>query len=111
MQFATTISIGLLAFLIIIAIWGEIDEEGFYRLLAAVSIVVALGSLVIPILLKMRKGSGRTRELLILERTEGDRYRDSAGKEYIVMEIDGGGSASRDAGEQGRPESFDESPR
>jgi len=107
-QPATAISIGTLALLIMIAVWGEIDDEGYYRLLAAVSIVVALGSLVVPILMKMQKGSGPKKELLILEKTEGDTYRDSAGKQYIVKEIDTEESTPADTGKQGTPADADE---
>ncbi|GAF67867.1 unnamed protein product, partial [marine sediment metagenome] len=58
-------AIGILAVQIIVAVWGEIDNESYYRLLAVVAIIVGLATLVIPILTKMRRGNGRKRELLI----------------------------------------------
>jgi hypothetical protein len=86
-QLASSVSIGVLALLIIVAVWAEIDEEGYYRLLTVVSILVGLETLVIPILMKLRKGMDQTGEPLILERIEGERYMDASGKVYLVREI------------------------
>ena len=55
-QIASAISIGILAVQIMVAVWGEIDSEGYYKVLAVVSIIVVLLTLVVPILMKMRKG-------------------------------------------------------
>lgn len=87
-QGATTISIGVLALQIIAAIFGEIDSEGYYQILAAVAILVGLGTLVVPILMKL--GKGERRELLVLERMEGGLYRDRAGGSYRVTRVDAG---------------------
>jgi hypothetical protein len=48
-QTVSTILIGLLAVQIILAILGEIKDEGYYRLMAALSVLAVLVTLVIPI--------------------------------------------------------------
>lgn len=89
-QFGTVITIGVLALQIIVAIFGEIESEGYYQILAAVAILVALGTLVVPILMKLRKatGSGAAVETLVLTRIDEQVYRDRVGREYRVTEID-----------------------
>jgi hypothetical protein len=87
-QPVSSVSIGILALQIVVAVWGEIDAEGYYRLLAVVAIIVGLETLVIPILMKLRRKNGRKSEKVVLERIEGDVYRDSAGKRYRLTEID-----------------------
>jgi hypothetical protein len=95
-QTVSSCSIGILAVQIVVAVWGEIENEDYYRLLAVVAIIVGLETLVIPILMKLRKGNGKKRELLILEHLEGETYRDSTGKIYNVQEINSEQSASAD---------------
>ena len=89
-QPASAVSIGVLALQIIAAIFGEIESEGYYQILAAVAIIVGLETLVVPILMKLHKGHAPTRETLVLERTEGEVYRDRAGREYRVTPLDPG---------------------
>ena len=84
------VSIGVLAIQIVIAFWGEIEAEGYFRALAVVAIVVGLQTLAIPILAKMRKGNGEQRERLVLEKMAGDIYRDATGKNYQLQEINSG---------------------
>ena len=80
-------SIGLLALQIVAAVWGQIENDGYYRLLAVVAVVVALETLVIPILMLLRRGSGRRGTSLVLEKVEGERYKDPTGKMYHVREV------------------------
>ena len=87
-QPVSSVSIGILALLIVVAAWGEIDDEGYYRLLTVVAIIVGLETLVIPILMKLRRRDGQEREKLVLERIQDDVYRDPAGKRYQLKEID-----------------------
>lgn len=87
-QLASSVSIGVLALLILVVLWAEIDSEGYLRLIAVVSILVGLETLVVPILMKMRKGEGGTHESLVLEHVEGERYRAADGRVYQVIEID-----------------------
>jgi hypothetical protein len=89
-QWATVITIGVLALQIIVAIFGEIESEGYYQILAAVAILVALGTLVVPILMKLRKGDGAAAavETLVLTRIGERIYRDHDGREYRVTEIE-----------------------
>ncbi len=86
-QILSSVCIGILAAQIIIAFWGEIDNDWYYRFLALVGIVVGLVTLVIPILTKLRKPGGIQKGKLILSPIEGDLYRDSSGKTYRVTEI------------------------
>ncbi len=86
-QVVSVASIGILAVQIIAAVWSEIDEENYYRMLTVVAILVGLETLVVPILMKLRKGSGEKAKPLILENIDGEMYRDSAGKIYKVTEI------------------------
>jgi hypothetical protein len=81
------VSVGVLALQIIVAIWGEFESDGYFRALAVVAIVVGLETLAIPIITKLRKGSGGQSEKLVLEKLAGDIYRDTTGKNYRLQEI------------------------
>ncbi len=90
-QTASSVFIGILALQIIVAVWGEIEDvDWYYRILAAVAIIVGLETLVIPILMKLRKGDGRRKDRMVLERVDVDVYRDAAGKRYRLTEIETG---------------------
>ena len=80
-------TIGLLALQITGAVWGEIGNEGYYRLLAVVAIVLALQTLVIPNLMKLSQERLHPRKVLKLENVEGDTYCDASGKTYQVIEL------------------------
>ncbi len=94
-QQASAVSIGVLAFQIILALWLEIEVEGYYRLVAVVSIIVGLETLSIPILVRLRKGDGeisvnqRDRSKLVLKQVVDSFYRDSEGNGYKVVEMEG----------------------
>ena len=85
-QRVSSVTIGILALQIAVALWGEIDNEVYYRLLAVVGIILGLETLAIPMLMKLRKGNGQERQKLVLEKVGGDIYRDSDGKKYQVKE-------------------------
>lgn len=51
----TSVSIGALAGMSIVAIWAEFSEDWYIRLLAVVAILVALQTLVIPVLMWLRR--------------------------------------------------------
>ena len=86
-QLASLVSIGALALLIVVAVWGEIRDEVYCRLLAVVAIIVGLETLVVPILMKSRKGNSQERKSLVLKSMGGEMYKDSAGKVYNVKEL------------------------
>lgn len=88
-QPASSITIGILALLIIAAFWFQSQkwEELYLRVLAVVAILVGLETLIIPILMKLRKGPGLTTVKLILEKIEGELYKDMNGTRYHVEEI------------------------
>jgi hypothetical protein len=46
----TAATVGILAILGLVAIWGEIEEEHFYRMIGAISVLTVLQTLVLPIL-------------------------------------------------------------
>jgi len=99
-QKVSSVSIGILALQMVIAVWleGYIKlNDWYYRLLAVVAIVVGLETIVIPILMKLRKGDERKIDRIILEKIEGDVYRDPAGKKYRLMEMDAKPAARTDS--------------
>jgi hypothetical protein len=72
-------------------------NDWYYRLLAVVAIVVGLETIVIPILMKLRKGDERKIDRIILEKIEGDVYRDTAGKRYRLTEVETGPADETDS--------------
>lgn len=88
-QFVSFLCIGILAVLIVAALWIQKEEwkDLYFRVLTVTSILVGLETLVIPILMKLQKGQDWHKEKLILEKIEGDLYKNSAGKKYHLTEI------------------------
>lgn len=84
---ASALSVAVFALLVIVALWGEIDEEVYYRLMAAVGIVVGLQTVSLPILMKLSKGAAEIREKLVLEKGPDGAYTDAAGRKYQLTEI------------------------
>jgi hypothetical protein len=87
-QPVSSVTIGILALQIIVAVWGEIKNNWYLRFMAVVTIIVGLETIVIPILMKLRKGDGRKIDKIVLEKIDGDIYRDSAGEKYRLTKID-----------------------
>ncbi len=87
-QVAFCASVAVLALQIIIAIWGEIQAESYYRALAVIAILVGLQTLVIPILSRLSDSTEILREQLILERLSDDIYRDASGRKYRLQEVE-----------------------
>lgn len=52
-QASATFFITALAAMILFAVWQEVDQEGFYRVMIVISILVVLTTLTIPILARM----------------------------------------------------------
>ena len=86
-QRVSTVSIAILAFQIILAVCGEVGSEGYYRVLAVVAIIVGLETLTIPMLMKLRKGDSQKKQMLVLEKVDGNIYVDPEGKKYQLSEI------------------------
>jgi len=91
-QTSSVIAIGLLAFMLCMAMWGEIADEGFYKLLAVNSILVVLCTLVIPICMRMRRdvalgATEKIQEILILSKQNDGTYTDKKGQIYQVLPI------------------------
>jgi hypothetical protein len=86
-QIVAAVAIALLSLMIIFAVWGEIEDEAYYRFLAAVSIVVVLLTLTIPILMRLgsiEAGEGDLSETLQLTRIEDDTYAAPDGRRFEV---------------------------
>lgn len=88
LQWTSSACIGILALQIIIAMWGEVEEEAYYRILSVVAIVVGLQTLVIPIMMKLAKGPGERKRTIVLEWLEGDVYQDASGNRFRLKETD-----------------------
>ena len=88
-QRVSTAAITVLALLIVVDIWGDIEDSAYYQLLAAVAIVVGILTVVVPITLKLRSGDSGPSRRLLLEHITGDQYRDAAGNTYRVTPSSG----------------------
>ncbi len=86
-QPASSVSIAILALLIVAFVWSEIDNDLFFRILAVVAIIVSLETLVIPILMKLRKTTSYKKEKLVLQKIDDDIYEDSAGNKYRLKPL------------------------
>jgi len=87
-QPVSSVTIGILALQIIGIVWVDSENDWYLRFLAVVAIIVGLETLVIPILMKLRKGDGQKEDRIVLERLNGDVYTDAAGKKYRLTEMD-----------------------
>lgn len=85
-QRATAVIIALLAAQIIAWIWLEIDHQIYFRVMTVIAIIVGLETLVIPILMKLKKENGGGNETLNLEKVDGHIYKDASGIIYEVRE-------------------------
>lgn len=100
-QTASLVLIGLLAVQIIVAVVGEINVDWYYRVMAALSIVVVLLSLVIPICTRLgtqadtpaadlgqgARPLGQLAEHLVLRQVAAGVFADEAGRRYRVTEL------------------------
>lgn len=53
-------TVGILALLILVALWGEIDANGYIRVIGVASVMVVLFTLVIPVLMFLAKSDAPT---------------------------------------------------
>ncbi len=88
-QTASSISIGVLTIQIIAAVWGEIDNEGFYRLMAVISIVTVLFSLIVPVFMRLRHETHAEDTTLVLRKNADGTYSDKKGATYTVQPVEG----------------------
>lgn len=88
-QRTAAITIAILAIQIITAVWIEIDDQAYYRVMTVIAILVGLETLVIPILMKLRKKDmdDNEKKILTLEKIEENIYQDVTGKMYEVREV------------------------
>jgi len=88
-QATTVICIAILAFELIAAVCAEIDDTGFYRLVAVTSIITVLMTLVVPICLKLRgKEPEDHHDHLVLRKVSDDLYTDQSGRRLRVTEVE-----------------------
>ena len=90
-QAAPKVGVGgivILGAMILAVIWGLEPEDGYFQLLAAVSVVVGLCTVAVPILMRMRTEAAPNPEgtaaPLVLDPVSGDRYRGQDGRLYQV---------------------------
>jgi len=85
---AALVFVVVLALQVIVAAWNDIGASEYYRVMAAVAIIVALETASLPILIKLRKDKGASRQKLVLEKQDDGTYSDSTGRNYHVNIID-----------------------
>ncbi len=95
-QTLTSVCICLLALQIIVAIWWEIQADVYYRILAVMAIIIGLQTLLLPMLMKLRKGDVPLTEQLLLVKVEHDLYRDLNGKTYRLIAVENAHTDHRD---------------
>ena len=90
-QKAMIVSVTLLALMGSVAIWLELENDLYFRVLIVVAIAVGLQTIVIPLLLKIQtenfEGKKGKNERLILEKADDGTYHDSKGDRYSVQKI------------------------
>jgi len=83
-QQASSTLITILAVMLVALIWGDFENEWYFRILSVFSILVGLVTLTVPLMMKLRKGEGQKSVTLRLEQVEGNVYQDGDGKHYRV---------------------------
>jgi hypothetical protein len=93
-QAASSLAIMILVSQIVAAMWLEIADGGYYKLLTVVSIVTILLSLIVPICAKLNGSStedatatAETAEKLILSPLSGKTFVDETGRRFLVVEL------------------------
>lgn len=86
-QTGASLFISLLALQIIVAVWGEIDDANYYRLLGVVTVLGVLLTLMVPIGARLGSLKAKGIDTLRLSHDTEDIYRDSAGQRYRVTKI------------------------
>lgn len=82
------IAIITLAVWAIVALWGEIDNEFYYRGMAAVGIIVGLQTVSLPILINLNKSNKTANKLLLLTEQDDGLYKAADGIRYRVERIE-----------------------
>lgn len=90
-QGITDVTIAALALLLIGMVWGEGYSDVYARIILVTAILVALETLVIPILLWLRKKTPEVTpdDLLVLKRLPEGIYQATDGRRYRVIELTG----------------------
>ncbi len=86
-QVASSVTIAALCVLLAVQICIESDSEALFRTLAVLAILVALQTLLIPILWKLQAAASQVRDRLVLMRRPDGSYVDGAGTVYAVQPI------------------------
>jgi hypothetical protein len=80
-------AVAVLASLIIVAMWGEISDAGYYRLMGVAAVFVVLLTLIVPICSRLGPTAQHKTTDLTLRQEDGDVYRDTSGQLYRVTKI------------------------
>jgi len=83
-QAAVVVSVAVLALQILLAVWGETRDVGFYRAMGVVAVLVVLFTLIVPICAKLSGGEEAKDGRLVLTQVDGEVYRDASGVRYRV---------------------------
>ncbi|MEM1223482.1 MAG: hypothetical protein AAGH40_12060 [Verrucomicrobiota bacterium] len=86
-QVTACLFISILALQIVAAAWGEINSDGYYKFLAAISILVVLFTLVIPILMKIHSGIDEGQRILNLTENPDGTFSNNSGEIYTVTKV------------------------
>jgi len=79
--------VSILTLQIVFAVYGEISDIGYYRLVGVVAVIVVLLTLIVPICLRLSPAPILKSNRLALDHDEGDIYRDRNGARYRVTQI------------------------
>lgn len=84
---AAPVLIGTLALQILAALWEVADSDFFMRFISVNAILVALLTLVVPVLMRISKTTMSETELLVLKKQQGTIYTDGSGVRYRVVRV------------------------
>lgn len=86
-QVCLVISVSLLAILIILTIYGDFRDIGYFRVVGVVAVIVVLLTLIVPICGKLSPAVGLESAGLKLNQEKDDIYFDRDGTRYRVIKI------------------------
>lgn len=85
-QKASSSVIGTLCTMLIILVWGDFNSEWYARILGVLGILTGLVTLVVPLMMRLRKENGSALRTLSLTEREDGLFTDAKGTVYRVTE-------------------------
>lgn len=86
-QVVSSIVVAILVAQILYGIWAKVDDDGFFRGVAVVSIFVVLLTLVVPICAKLGGPKSEPVDRLVLRKVSEGLYADPSGRKFQVTEM------------------------